>query len=220
MICTIVACVETSSAVVGSSATTSAGWDEKARAISTRWHMPPESWNGWRRKNGVAELHLGQRLRHAPLPLLLRHAEPGEMLAELVADRQQRIERRQRLLRDEGDPVAQQAAERSVGEGEQVGLGAVRLPEGEAPARHSEALRQRSRQHAADHALARARLADEPQHLSGRDGEVDVAQHIHRLAAEARADGEPAGGERHHAVSVRVSTSLHRARGAARRRAG
>jgi len=40
---TICACVTTSSAVVGSSATISRGSPEKAIAISTRWHWPPES---------------------------------------------------------------------------------------------------------------------------------------------------------------------------------
>ena len=45
MICTIWACVLTSSAVVGSSATIRAGSLAKAMAMSTRWHMPPESWN-------------------------------------------------------------------------------------------------------------------------------------------------------------------------------
>ena len=41
-------CVETSSAVVGSSAITSAGSEAKAIAISTRWFCPPEIWNGYR----------------------------------------------------------------------------------------------------------------------------------------------------------------------------
>ncbi len=36
----------TSSAVVGSSAITSFGLLAKASAISTRWHIPPESWCG------------------------------------------------------------------------------------------------------------------------------------------------------------------------------
>ena len=44
-----VACVVTSSAVVGSSAISSAGLDAKASAISTRWHSPPDSWCGYRR---------------------------------------------------------------------------------------------------------------------------------------------------------------------------
>ena len=35
--------IVTSRAVVGSSATTNAGFDANAIAINTRWHMPPES---------------------------------------------------------------------------------------------------------------------------------------------------------------------------------
>ncbi len=159
------------------------------------------------REHRGVELHLGERLRHAPLAPVLGDAEPRQMLAELVADRQQRVERGQRLLRDEGDPVAQQRPERCVGQGEEVGLGPVRLPEGEAPAGDGEALRQGTRQHAADHALARAGLADEAQHLAGRDSEIDVAEHVHRDAAEARADRQAAGVERHRVASARVRTS-------------
>ncbi len=36
----------TSSAVVGSSAISSLGWQASAMAIITRWRMPPESWWG------------------------------------------------------------------------------------------------------------------------------------------------------------------------------
>ena len=43
MSCTMRAWIVTSSAVVGSSATTSRGREANAMAISTRWHMPPES---------------------------------------------------------------------------------------------------------------------------------------------------------------------------------
>ena len=43
MIC---AWIETSSAVVGSSATISFGSAASASAITTRWRMPPENWCG------------------------------------------------------------------------------------------------------------------------------------------------------------------------------
>ncbi len=43
MIC---ACTVASSAVVGSSAMSSAGLHASAIAMSTRWRMPPESWCG------------------------------------------------------------------------------------------------------------------------------------------------------------------------------
>ncbi len=44
MIC---AWIDTSSAVVGSSATISSGWAASASAITTRWRMPPENWCGY-----------------------------------------------------------------------------------------------------------------------------------------------------------------------------
>ena len=42
----ICACTVTSSAVVGSSAMSSAGLQDSAMAITARWRMPPESWCG------------------------------------------------------------------------------------------------------------------------------------------------------------------------------
>ena len=42
----ICACTVTSSAVVGSSAMMSSGWQARAMAMTTRWRMPPESWCG------------------------------------------------------------------------------------------------------------------------------------------------------------------------------
>ncbi|CFV99887.1 Protein of uncharacterised function (DUF1602) [Bordetella pertussis] len=44
--CRICAWIVTSSAVVGSSAISSAGLQASAMAIITRWRMPPESWCG------------------------------------------------------------------------------------------------------------------------------------------------------------------------------
>ena len=44
----ISAWVVTSSAVEGSSAISSSGSRASAAASATRWHMPPESWNGMR----------------------------------------------------------------------------------------------------------------------------------------------------------------------------
>ena len=42
----ICACTVTSSAVVGSSAISSSGWQSSAMAIITRWRMPPENSRG------------------------------------------------------------------------------------------------------------------------------------------------------------------------------
>ena len=44
----ISAWVVTSSAVEGSSAMSNSGSRARAAASATRWHMPPESWNGMR----------------------------------------------------------------------------------------------------------------------------------------------------------------------------
>ena len=41
------ACTVTSSALVGSSAISSFGWQISAIAISARWHMPPLNWCGY-----------------------------------------------------------------------------------------------------------------------------------------------------------------------------
>ena len=46
MSCKICAWMVTSRAVVGSSAINTAGRQESAMAIITRWRMPPESWCG------------------------------------------------------------------------------------------------------------------------------------------------------------------------------
>ena len=43
----ITRCVVTSRPVVGSSAISSRGWQARAIAINTRWHMPPDSSNGY-----------------------------------------------------------------------------------------------------------------------------------------------------------------------------
>ena len=54
MIC---AWIDTSSAVVGSSATISLGSAASASAITTRWRMPPENWCGyWSKRDCAAEM--------------------------------------------------------------------------------------------------------------------------------------------------------------------
>jgi len=56
----------------------------------------------------IAQPHLGERRDDARAPFAARNAEPLQMLAELLRDCQRRIERRQRLLRDEGDVATEQ----------------------------------------------------------------------------------------------------------------
>ena len=99
----------TSSAVVGSSAISSFGLQASAIAIITRCRMPPDSWCGY---SPIAPLgfgdvdeaqhvdRLGER-RGAAEPLM-----QGQGLGDLPADRQHRVERGHRLLKDHRDLVA------------------------------------------------------------------------------------------------------------------
>ena len=67
----------TSSAVVGSSAISSFGWQAIAMAIITRWLMPPESWCGKAvsRRLGRRDADLAQELDGAGVALALAHVE-------------------------------------------------------------------------------------------------------------------------------------------------
>ena len=57
-------------------------------------------------------MHRVERREHAVAPVARRNADAREVLAELRADGQHRIERRERLLRDERDLAAEQRAAR------------------------------------------------------------------------------------------------------------
>ncbi len=61
----ISASVVTSSAVVGSSAINSSGSPARAAARATRWRMPPESWNGYRRQASGSAMPTSTSLRWA-----------------------------------------------------------------------------------------------------------------------------------------------------------
>ena len=105
--------IVTSRAVVGSSAIRSAGLQERAIAIMTRWRMPPE--NSW----GYSSMRLRWRPRYPPSRasrrrsraprLLSRVAVQEDGLHELVADGVQRREARHGLLEDHGDVLAADA---------------------------------------------------------------------------------------------------------------
>ena len=60
----------------------------------------------------VLQVHRVERREHAVAPLARRDADARQVLVELRADRQHRIERRERLLRDERDLAAEQRATR------------------------------------------------------------------------------------------------------------
>ena len=122
------------------------------------------------------------------------------MLVDLLADGQHRIERRQRLLRDEGDVLAEQALPLCRRHRDEI-VAAER----QAASGHGKARRQHLRNGAADHRLAGAGLADQSEHLSGLEREIQIVQHRRHFAVERGRDGEIACDEEAHARCVSVS---------------
>src|SRR4051794_28456226 len=111
MIC---ACAATSRAVVGSSAMMRSGSAQSASAITTRWRMPPREFVRVSVDALVRgrDADLGQKL-DCPLsgrgPRQVRMGPDG--LDDLVADAVKRIEAGQRVLNDEADAPAADAAQ-------------------------------------------------------------------------------------------------------------
>ena len=112
------ACVVTSSAVVGSSATRTSGFVQIAIAIITRWRIPPEELV---RMVVDAALGLGESdvaehgdraiARLAPADALVRL----DRLHDLPPDRHQRVQRRHRILVDGRDLAAADARHLALG---------------------------------------------------------------------------------------------------------
>ncbi len=100
----------TSSAVVGSSRTSSGGLRASAAAIITRWRMPPDSWCDRSLQDGVGARdpdHVEQPARlGARVALRQLAAAEVERLEELGLDGQDRVEPGQRALRDVADGAA------------------------------------------------------------------------------------------------------------------
>ena len=102
----------TSSAVVGSSAMSSLGSHESAMPIMTRWRMPPDSSCGYclARRSGLGMPTQAEHLDGPVLGLLVLdlHVEL-DLLRDLVADGEHRVQARQRLLEDHRHLVAAEA---------------------------------------------------------------------------------------------------------------
>ena len=106
----ICAWIVTSSAVVGSSAMSSAGFVERAMAIITRWRMPPDSWWGYSFARRLAS-GMPTRLEHLDGPVhrlacAIDLEVERDRLGDLVAAGEDRVERGHRLLEDHRDRVA------------------------------------------------------------------------------------------------------------------
>ena len=109
------ACTVTSSAVVGSSAMMTLGRPAIAMAITARWRIPPENWNGYCRARlpGSAMSTSRSSSTARVRALRRRQAAMGDLaLDDLPSDRQERIQRRRRVLEDDPDVLPAHAAQR------------------------------------------------------------------------------------------------------------
>jgi hypothetical protein len=179
MIC---AWIDTSSAVVGSSATMSLGSAASASAITTRCRMPPENWCGkWSMRllgggnAGVLSRPMA-RLRASDSV----HGQVGaDGLDQLPADGVERVERGQRVLEDRADLAAADPAHRIETEVVDALAFEQDLAAGHAARRLEQADDGRARErlagagfahHAEDFALARCRRKCRRAHAACRGG--------------------------------------------------
>src|SRR4051812_22320398 len=122
--------------------------------------------------------NLVQQLDRAALRLLPRAPEMRlECFTDLPPDRQHRIERRHRVLKDHRDLAAADPAELCVGEADQVTAVELR-----APTRHAPGARQQPQDRQRRHTLAAARFADDAERLARRDLERHAVDRIDRPA--------------------------------------
>ena len=185
---TICAWIVTSSAVVGSSAMRIAGLHESAIAIIARWRMPPENWCG---KSSTRDSGFGiptcrrsstaRRSRRVLVERLVRL----DRLDDLLADPVHRIERGHRVLEDHPDLVAAEVLHLRVRDLEQVPALVVHLA---AEARVDVARQPHDRHRG--HALARAGLADDAEHLAALELERDAVDGVNDAVLGRELDAE------------------------------
>ena len=183
----ICAWMVTSSAVVGSSATSNDGLHDSAIAIIARWRMPPESWCGYSHRTplGIGDAHLAQHL-HRPRARLARRLLLVELdrLHDLVADGVHRVQAGHRLLEDHRDLAA---ADAPVGTAvrvhlRQVHLAVVLAAEPQAAADGGGGGRHQPHDAERGHGLAAAALADQPQGAVAPHRQVDAVHRAHGAA--------------------------------------
>ena len=169
--------IVTSSAVVGSSAITMSGLQERASAIMTRWRMPPDSSCGYVSIRSVAfgmptcfSRSIARRLACFFEIDFVR----DDRLDDLDADPVHGIERRHRVLEDHRDLVPADIAQARLRHGQQV----LPLVDDLALERRVLAAGQPEERHSR-HALPRAGLADDPEHLAALELEVDAVDRSH-----------------------------------------
>ena len=212
--------IVTSSAVVGSSAMSSLGWQASAAAISARWRSPPDSWCGY---SSTRRCGSGTRTASSSSMARARAARPAsqavdlERLGDLAADRVDGIERRHRLLQDQADLAAADRAHRPLVERQEV---APVEPHRAAddPSRRVDQTQDRQRRQR----LAAARLADQGQRLAGVEREADARHGGHHAALDGEGRGEAVDVEEGHrgvagrGCRVRVRLSVVESPGSSR----
>ena len=186
MIC---AWIDTSSAVVGSSAMMSRGLrrererdhDALAHAAGELVRIVIEA----ARRGGNA--HFVEQLDRARLRLAAPTAADACAIVSTSwrADRVQRIERGQRILEDRADLAAADRAHRFVRQIVDAPAGEPDLAAGDASGRIDEA-----DDRGAGHRLSGAGLADDAQHLARRDVERDVVHRAQRAVARRELDAK------------------------------
>ncbi len=183
------ACTVTSSAVVGSSATSSSGSHPVAIAIIARWSWPPDSSWGY-----DAAIRSGSsRPTEASSPSTVARppsrARPCACRASSICRpmRCTGFQRGHRLLEDRADPGPPDGPDRRTVQGEQVVVA-----EQDPPA-HLHLGPVQPQHRLGGHRLAGAGLADQGEHAAAPYVEVDAVHDLPRAAPPVgERDGEPA----------------------------
>ena len=122
----------------------------------------------------LADRDLGQKLGGARQRRALRQVEMmPQQIADLRPDALDRIERGHRVLRNQRDATAEQAAALGLSHGQEIAA-----LEGDAARGDGRVRRQQSEHGAAEHGLAGAGFTDQSADLTGLHLEADAAQHI------------------------------------------
>jgi hypothetical protein len=138
-----------------------------------RWRMPPLNWNVRALATlRIGNAHVAEERDYAAARLISTPAVSGHRLLDLVADRERRVERRHRILENHRDVPATNAAE-VLATAPEEGL----ATKSDRTSGDPSGRRQQPEDRQCGNRLARARFADDPDHLSRSDGEGDITNH-------------------------------------------
>ncbi len=133
----------------------------------------------------------------------------AESLLELEADSEARVEAGRRLLEDHRQVLADKPPPLARRERQEIPSG-----EGEAVGRDLSGIGDEPHQSQHGHALARARFADDAEHLAFLEPDIDVVHRMHHPGGGREVDGEVLDVEQRH---VAIASASDRRRRASRR---